>query len=196
LRLIVTECLLDLDLLFRSILEDLRAWDTATQLKSSMQKHTNDGLATKISTRSESSAVSAISKRPQTAVQRERTAVGKEGITRPTSAAPAFVRQELFVDEQNVKDEDEHHEEMDNTTLRGASLSALSLFDGKEDGNGGAAQVRDFLCTMLTFTLLSIQRCNYYYCFSDILLLCRARIHCPRQLLYKHRQYYHHRPHP
>ncbi len=180
-RLIAIECLLDLDLLFRSILEDLRAWDTATQLKSSMQKHTNDGLAT----RSESPTETAISKRPQTAVQRERTAVGK-GITRPTSAAPAFVRQELFTDEQNVKDEEEQHEEMDNTTLRGASLSALSLFDGKEDGNRGAAQVGDFLCTMLTFVLLSIQRCNY--CFSDILLLCRAHIHCPRQLLHKHHQ--------
>lgn len=144
----------------RSILEDLRAWDTATQLKMTMQKQTQDGLGSKDSINKEINSATAISRRPQTAVQRERTVVEKVAFNRPASAASVFVRHEVSASKQKVEDDDEQDEKPEN-----AAASALSLFDDKEVGIGGAGQVGNFclrcfrLCTGQSNVMFLVSSC-------------------------------------
>jgi hypothetical protein len=107
------------------MLEELRAWDTASQLKMSMQLKKDEGAGHNASYSEPSLAASS---RPRTAVPRNRS--GAEGGTaaRPASAAPAFARSAPAAeDEEEVGD-------AGGEAAAGSASAALALFHDRELG--------------------------------------------------------------
>ncbi len=69
-------------------------------------------------------------------MNREQTAVGMETMNRPTSAAPAFMRQKASSSKQTAESEEEQEEKAEKTVE-----SALPQLEDREIGIGGIAQV-------------------------------------------------------
>jgi hypothetical protein len=99
-----------------------------------MQKQSQNALGSKTSTSSNISSAHAAC--PQTAMNREQTAVGMETMNRPTSAAPVFMRQKASSSKQTAESEEEQEEKAEK-----AVESALPQLEDREIGIGGIAQV-------------------------------------------------------
>jgi hypothetical protein len=114
----------------RSTLEELRAWDTASQLKTSMQLKKDEGAGLSAQYSEPSLAAG---NRPRTAVPRNRSGAASGAAARPASAAPAFAR--------SAPEAEEGEEGLDarGEAAAGSSSAALALFD---DQKLGAVQAR------------------------------------------------------